>query len=286
MTPRVLIVGADGRGSFEVRGRQLGAAIGARVTTQPKAGDWLWADVVVLVKRAALEWGQTAVHTRMPIVWDVLDYWRQPNENSMPVEELRQRILGLRDSLGITTTIGATQSMADAIGGVYLPHHSRPGLAPAPPRTGGTLIVGYEGQAKYLGTWRRALEQACARLEMVFVVNPSDLRAVDVVVALRGESWDGEVCREWKSPVKFVNALVSGRPVLTQPCAGFDEVSPVGLAIDSPDSLVGSLRILSSLSCRQDAYEMAVRRRQEFHLKTTAARYHDILVNAAARVAA
>ena len=44
----VLMVGAGG-GSWQMRGEQLGAAIGARVRLSPTTDDFTWADVVVLV---------------------------------------------------------------------------------------------------------------------------------------------------------------------------------------------------------------------------------------------
>lgn len=281
MHPHVLIIGADGKGSFIVRGQQLGAAIGARVTMTPTDRDWAWADVIVLVKRAAVLYGARAAREQKPIVWDVLDFWVQPEENQMPVDRLRQRVRDVRDRFGIATLIGATRAMADAIGGVYLPHHSWPGLAPAAPRRGvSRIVIGYEGRAKYLGSWRRSLEAACALVGMDFVINPDDLRQVDVVVAFRGERWDGEVCRQWKSGVKYVNALVAGRPVLTQPCAGFTEIAPVGQAIERQEDLEAALLAVSGETVRAHAYEVGRQRAEQFSLPTIAAQYRTILASA------
>src|SRR5688572_3875585 len=177
----VLIVGADSHGSFEMRGQQLGRAIGARVTTRPNPGDFAWADAIVLVKHAATEWGKQAKRSKKPLVWDVLDIWKQPDGNQTAIDAHRASIMQTRDAIGITTLIAATEAMAQAIGGVYLPHQSRLRLTPAPARKTAS-VVGYEGRPKYLGSWRKVLEQACARLGMTFVVNPPDLRDVDVVV--------------------------------------------------------------------------------------------------------
>lgn len=276
---RILMVGADGKGSFEMRGRQLGHALGARVTLQPSARDWSWADVIVLVKRAAMKWGLQAKRAGAPVIWDVLDFWKQPEENTISLDRLRERIADECKAIGVTTVIGATQAMAQDLNGVYLPHQCIAGLEPAPPRLdpNRTIVVGYHGRAKYLGGWKRRLEQACDELGMVFVVNPVDLRELDVVVALRDGQWDGEVCRRWKSGVKYVNALVAGLPVLTHATSGFAEISPVGAIIERPEALEERLQTVSAPTNRAEAYETARSRAQEFDLFSVANRYREII---------
>lgn len=276
----ILLVGADGRGSFEMRGRQLGHAIGARVTNRPSVRDFSWADVIVLVKRAAVVWGAQAKRARVPILWDVVDFWEQPEDNQKPIAELTTQVLSIAQRIGVTTLIGATEAMARDIGGVCLPHQCRTGLIPAAPRLDPNreIIVAYEGRPKYLGPWRKQLEQACADLGYEFVINPPDLRDIDVVVALRGGHWDGEVCRRWKSGVKFANALVAGRPVLTQACAGFDDVKPLGIAITDVGELRAALQALEDR--RRAAYDLGLSRADEFRLPTIARRYRDILTTA------
>jgi hypothetical protein len=281
--PRVLILGADSRGSFQMRGIQLGAVIGARVATQPKQSDLAWADVIVLIKRAAFQFGKQAKATGLPLVWDVLDFWDQPDENDMPVHGFFcKRVRETQEALGITTLIGATQQMAEAIGGVYLPHHHRLRLTPTPIRET-ARTVGYEGKAKYLGSWRRLLEQSCAVLGMEFIVNPTDLRELDIVVALRGDKHDGDVCRQWKSGVKLVNAIAAGRPVLTQPNAAFSEINPVGVTITDPQCVVAALHQTREL--RAEAYRQGLTRVAEFDVSTVAQRYRSIM-ETAVRVAA
>lgn len=284
---RILIVGADGKGSFEMRGRQLGHAIGARVTLSPSPRDFDWADVIVLVKRAAAIWGERARLSGVPVVWDVVDFWKQPDENQTPITDLIVRVFAVRDAIGAKTLIGATEAMATDIGGVCVPHHCRIGLEPAPPRRDvGMLVVGYEGQPKYLGPWRSELEYACADLALHFVVNPPDLRSVDVVVALRGGRSDGDVCRRWKSGVKYANALVAGRPILAQETAGFEDVNPVGLTIDGSIDVRARLVALTAMPLRTEAYQVGVRRAGEFSLQTVARKYRSVIEQAAERAAA
>jgi hypothetical protein len=210
----VLICGF-GKGSFRVRGIQLGGAIGARVKTSPTDEDFAWADVVVCIKRALFAYADRVKAFGKPLVWDALDFWAQPESNSMTEAEAKEMLRHVIAQTRPDLVIGATEAMAEAAGGVYLPHHSRPGLTPAPAREV-VSTVGYEGTRKYLGRWGKAVQQECNRRGWTFVVNPSDLRDLDIVVAFRDAEHDGWMCREWKSGVKLVNALAAGRPMVTQ----------------------------------------------------------------------
>lgn len=129
----VLMVGT-GKGSWQMRGEQLGAALGARVTSAPSREDLHWSDVVVLIKRAALQWCRHVHAAGKPLVWDALDFWSQPAQNGLhdgaAITLLHQQIAAIRPTL----VIGATDAMARACDGVYLPHQGWPGLAPTPAR--------------------------------------------------------------------------------------------------------------------------------------------------------
>ncbi len=249
MSANVLIVGG-GHGSWEIRGKQIGAALDARMTSAPGADDWHWADVCILVKRAIEPFAAAAHAADVPIVWDALDFWQQPDQNALGTDDAialgRAWIARTHPAL----VIGATQAMADDLGGVYLPHHSRPKLAPRPVREH-MQTVAYEGTSKYLGSWRAALERACARLGLTFVVNPPDLSEADLVVAFRGERWDGPICRRWKSGVKCVNAIAAGRPLVTQASAAVADIQPPGAQVEDPVALEATLASFMSLSVRQ-----------------------------------
>jgi hypothetical protein len=123
----VLIVGG-GQGSWQIRGVQLGAAIGARTTSKPSDAAIQWADVVVCVKRALFEWAAKIHQFKKPIVWDALDFWDQPAQNSLSETEARALLREKIDRYEPLLVIGATESMAAACRGVYLPHHARPGM--------------------------------------------------------------------------------------------------------------------------------------------------------------
>lgn len=278
-----LIVGM-GKGSFQMRGQQLGGAIGARVTASPEQWDWDWADIVVLVKRAAIRWQSEVRRVKVPVVWDVLDFWAQPEENGLTREELIAKVRSIQEAAGVSVLIGATRAMAEDIGGVYLPHHCRLGLAPAPIR-GRAEVVGYDGTPKYLGRWRLALVQSCAELGLRFVVNPPDIRDADVLVSFRDGRWDGWVCRQWKSGVKHVNAFVAGRPIVSQLSAACDDVRPFGLVIDRMDKLTEALERAALSHNRAEAYEYSRYAAASYQLPAVALEYAGIL-RQAARLAA
>lgn len=276
---RILIVG-EGKGSWQIRGRQLGAAIGAVWTSKPTRADWRRADLVVLVKRAI----ETRSPQRKQIVWDALDYWAQPDENALPMAAHIARALTLRDEAGVSLVICATQAMADDLGGVYLPHHSRPGLVATSVRQV-AHVVAYEGTPKYLGSWRQALGTACAKLGLTFVINPPNLADADIVVALRGEQWDGAVCRRWKSGVKYVNAIAAGRPVITQASAAWDELQPSGCLVERPDELEHALQSLLPADVRQRCFAETQRLAPRYTLVNIAHRYREILQDCVRRAA-
>lgn len=276
---KLLMVGGDTRGSWQMRGVQLGRALGARVTVKPSRADWAWADVVVLVKRAYLFHEHAIRQLRVPIVWDVLDYWDQPDGNPRSEADLVREVRSISERLHITQLIGATEAMATAIGGVYVTHHSRLGLTPTP-ILNRAHTVAYDGSPRYLGSWRPALDVACQRLGLTFVVNPPDVRIADVFVSFRDGKWDGWACRQWKSGVKYVNAIVAGRPVITQPSAAFVELHPVGELVTHQEDLVDALTSATRDAVREAAYVQAVQRAQAFTVDAVADRYRVLLTDA------
>lgn len=275
MTPHVLIVGGT-KGSWQVRGIQIGRAIGARVATAPTAEDWAWADCCILVKRALGQYAAIAQAHGVPIIWDALDFWRQPEENGLSIADAIALAHAQITQCGVDLVIGATEAMADDLGGVALAHHSRPRLVTGPVREQ-LSVVAYEGTPKYLGSWRSAVEAACARLGATFVVNPPDLRDADVIVAFRGEQWDGALCRRWKSGVKCVNALAAGRPLITQPSAAGTEIAPPGVTIDDPACVEDALAAFRSLDARLAVAQTCAARAGEYQITSLARRYRSVV---------
>lgn len=266
----VLIIGS-GHGSFEVRGKQLGAAIGARVKSSPSPEDLTWADVVVLIKHAGPKWAGTVRRAGKPVVWDALDFWRQPQDNAYNERDARLMLKGALTLVRPTLFIGATQAMAEAGEGAYLPHHAWPSVYPRPIRER-VLTVSYDGTKKYLGKWATLIQKECARRGWLFEINAPDHCSGDILVAFRDGQWDGWMCQQWKSGVKLVNAIAAGRPIITQPSAAFDEIQPIGATVSNERSLGAAL----------DAWAPVARRRvgrsiREYDRSEVAEKYRVIL---------
>jgi hypothetical protein len=275
----------DGKGSWQMRGQQLGLALGARVTGAPSRDDYAWADVVILVKRAGLPFAEAVHQAGKPLVWDALDFWRQPGDNHGDATQsralLRTRIAAIRPAL----TLGATEAMAAACGGVYLPHHGWAGLEPTPARAT-VQTVAYQGNPVYLGAWTPALRAECHRRGWAFVINPPDLREADLLVALRDGPWNGWICREWKSGVKIVNAIAAGRPVITQDSAAVRELRPPGSVIEAPKDLSTVFEVWASQTNRAIVVDACRERAPAFTVQAVADRYRQILTTQGAPCAA
>ncbi len=277
----LLIVGR-GPGSWTMRGLQLGAALGARVTSEPTDRDWHWAERVVLVKRAGTIWAPRAHALGIPIVWDALDFWKQPLDNSLAEAGAKRLLARALDEIRPALTIGATAAMAAAAGGVYLPHHGWAGLTPMPARAR-IQTVGYDGNAIYLDTWRPVLERVCAARGWALAINPRDLSTVDVLVALRGGLWDGWMPRQWKSGVKLVNAILAGRPVITQDTAAARELQPAGTVIATLADLPAALDSWQGWIHRDAVVELSRTRTAAFSVAAIAAQYRNQILGVSAR---
>lgn len=273
---RVLFIGCD-KGAWQMRGRQIANALPRAIArAKPTPAEWDWADVVVLVKRAAEVWWREAAACGKPVVWDVLDFWRQPEWNGRTRDELVRTVEQIKRECRASVLIAATKAMAQDIGGVYLRHHSRIGLVPTPPRA--TMkVIGYDGSPRYLGSWAPALERACARLGLSFVINPPDLASVDVLVALRGDEWDGWACRQWKSGVKYANAIAAGRPIITQACAAYVDVRPCGVEVVDHEALAYALEALAQPGNRDFPYEHGLEVAPHYRVEAIAAQYERII---------
>lgn len=281
---RVLIVG-NGQGSWAMRGHQMGAALGragldVRVATDPSEADFDATDAVILIKRYGLRWLEHARRRQLPILFDVLDSWQQPAQNSLSPAAALAWLSQLLQTVRPTLAIGATKAMSDACDrtcdSVYLPHHTWQGLLPTPPRRV-MQAVGYQGNPLYLGRWHGWITKACADRGWRFVVNPGELSAVDLVVALREGPWDGWMCRQWKSGVKIGNAIAAGRPVITQDTAAMAELQAPGMTIATAADLETAFDRWASWEARYLAWIDCERLAPALRVDAIAATYAAVL---------
>lgn len=225
---KILITGNGSSGSWKIRGEQLGAAIGADVVPMASDAQIKAADLVVLVKRADGELSMRLRHANL-LVWDCVDPWPQPDGNAWGREKLIECLKATADfGIGAHAIVTATERMRSdlALAGpsLALPHHARPGAAINLIRKQ-VQTVGYEGDERYLGSWRGVLEKECAERGWRFVVNPPQLADLDIVVALREGIWTGYAPRHWKSNVKLANAQATGTPCILSPECGYEETA-------------------------------------------------------------
>lgn len=221
---RVLITGKGTSGSWQIRGVQLGQALGASVV--PNARDLSSYDLAVLVKRQTSDLLQRVHRSKVPVIWDVVDAWPQPVGNAWQKEQCLSWLAAEVKTIRPAGIVAATRAMAQDCEGfgvpvLALPHHARPGLRQNPIRP--LKVLGYEGGEKYLGRWLPIIQRQCSARGLRFVINPAEVADVDVLVALR--DCDGYAPRNWKSNVKLANAQGSGTPVICNREAGYLETA-------------------------------------------------------------
>jgi hypothetical protein len=249
---KVLVTGRGGStGSWAIRGEQIGRAIGA--TVEANANCVKGFDLAVVVKRPRADMLSRLRQRGVPVVWDVVDSWPQPDGNLWDRERclgwLRREVYTVRPA----AIVAATQAMAAdceefGVPVMALPHHARPGIEMNPIRPA-VRTVGYEGGEQYLGRWRETLERECARRGWAFTVNPCRLADVDIVVAVREQ--DGYAARHWKSGVKLANAQGSGTPcVLSRECGYAETACGAEAWADSAEEMSEALDALAPWQTR------------------------------------
>lgn len=250
----VLMTGRGGSGSWQVRGIQLGRAMGA--TVMPGAREFAGYDVGVLVKRP-VPGSIHGIHSAgIPLVYDVVDAWPQPTGNEWDREKsiawLRWMMREVRPSGIVAATYEMLQDCKEfGVPTLLLPHHARPGLRRNPIRDQ-VRTVGYEGAPHYIARWREHIERECTRRGWRFEMQPAELSDVDILVALRDEV--GYAPRNWKSGVKLANAQGSGTPIVCCREAGYRETHSHGEQwADTPEQLSIAFDVLEPLAARRNA---------------------------------
>jgi hypothetical protein len=212
---RIIITGNGKSGSWKIRGEQLGKAIGAVV--EPNASDaaLAQADVAIFVKKVPPNYREAKA-----AIWDMVDCYKQPYAGNIKwlCEDLKAR------SNGFSATIAATQRMQDDVGATWsLPHHYRPGIAENQIRAK-VKRVGYCGDVRYIDDWLPVVSEECKYRGWELVINPENEADCDILLGLRGENWRNYTTDNWKSGVKFANAVGSLTPFIGLPECGYTEM--------------------------------------------------------------
>ncbi len=228
---KILVTGRGGKsGSWEIRGRQLGAAIGASVVDRASLREMQAADIIVVVKRATEDIVERVRASGRPWVYDMVDGWPQPAGNEWNKDRATDWLRNLFAHLRPTAAVFATSQMQgdSAFRGpsLVLPHHAWPKYA-AQPVKNQVSRVGYEGGEQYLGKWRRLVDAECRRRGWEFVVN-GDMASCQIGVALRDVG--GYAAKAWKANTKLANIQSLGLPAVVSDEAGYREFGSVAQA--------------------------------------------------------
>lgn len=251
---KVLVTSRSGSGSWSIRGEQLGNAIGA--TVERNASKVKGYDLAILVKRPKPDLLHRLHSVGIPIVWDIVDAWPQPEGSAWGKESCLQ---WLRDEVKAIKPVGivaATQAMADdclefGVPVLTLPHHARP-KQPINPIRLRVQTVGYEGSERYLGHWKDALNSECVARRWRFMINPAHLSDLDIVVAFRSHKCYAS--RNWKSNVKLANAQGTGTPCVLNRERGYLDTHQGGAEwADTPAELSEAFDYLTDVHVRQKA---------------------------------
>lgn len=215
---KILVTGKGSAGSWKIRGEQLGHEIGARVVPKATKPECQRADVVIAVKRLNHIFFDAVRDSGRPWIWDLVDLYPQPTCTAWTAE---QSIHWVRDQIKKykpNAIIWPNKKMMDdccdgKTPGVVIYHHHKKNI-PINPIREKIQAIGYEGEPKYIAEWLPVFEKECQRHSWNFIINPTNISDLDVVVAMRGNAFNGYAQRSWKSNVKLANAQASGTPFI------------------------------------------------------------------------
>jgi hypothetical protein len=249
----LLVTGRGTSGSWQIRGEQLGRAIGATVAAN--AIDVGGYRAAIIVKRPTPDILRRLHRLDVPVIWDIVDAWPQPVGNSWGVARCKEWLVTQFEDIQPAALVAATQSMAEDcmrwfdVPVLALPHHARP-AQPRNPIRPTVRVVGYEGSAAHLGRWAAVAQAQCKRRDWQWVLNPSALAVLDIVIAMRDDY--GYAAREWKSNVKLANAQGSGTPCVMGQEAGYCETdNDAALWAETEDQLSQAFDTLTPQETRQ-----------------------------------
>jgi hypothetical protein len=211
--------GIPSMGSWKIRAKQVATARASWYS----AGNFSPYDVLTHRVFCAVK---RPFHSRLRLlralgkitVYDVVDFWVQPDDGLRyhDVAAIRAYFTEFLAGLQVDGVIFPNRTMMEDLGDlvpnpVCIYHHFWPDLEPIEVRER-AAVVGYQGKPAYLGPWRKVIERLCRRFGLQFVVNPSDLRAVDIGLAARGGVHASTMAHRYKSNVKLANFYGGGIP--------------------------------------------------------------------------
>lgn len=289
--PNVCFFGVPAMGSWKVRAQQIASARPRWLATGTlEPADVLAHDVFVAVKRPFRTRLRLLRAMGRTTVYDIVDCWAQPADGVRypDLPAIRGYFERFFADLPVDGVIFPNRQMYEDLGDLvpeptYIYHHFWPGMAPIAIRER-ALVVGYEGAPAYLGPWQAVIEAACRKLGLQFVVNPPDLRAIDIGFAARGGVHASTMARRYKSNVKLANFYGAGIPCLVEAAEHSYRETDDGEVrfFASEQELVDRLAELCDYTTRCRIHDSFLRTRERFTLEAIARQYDAYFAHLAA----
>ncbi len=270
---KILVTGTGRCGSWEIRGKQLGEAMGANVIPNASQRECTQADMIILVKRTSLDTLGHIKRSGKPWVWDVVDAWPQRPGQELSKTFAMKWVAELLEYYNPTGVVWPTLKMANDVDwangpSTVLPHHYNPRYRAEKMRDIPS-VVAYEGCERYLGKWRSIIDQEAVRQGMQFIVNDV-LERADVGVAVRDTLSYPDL--NWKSNVKLANLHALGIPALCTRESGYVETqSGTEFWVRDANDIAHALETVRSVDTRKWIRQSSLR--QKIPLKSIAATY-------------
>lgn len=225
-TVRILYTGRGNSDSWEIRGRQVANAVGADAIPMATESHCRSSGLIIAVKRVPNELLFRIRDSGRQWVWDCVDAWPQGENRLMTRSEAMKWLDDELRRLMPYDVIWPTAAMrSDAgQGGIVIRHHAWATQKRNPIRDR-LMVVGYQGNPRYLGSWGRPIKEACLRLGLEFRTQIEQLADVDVCLAVRAPEWSGYTAEKWKPGTKLENAHATGTPIICGFEAGYREIA-------------------------------------------------------------
>lgn len=287
---RVLFTGGSEAGSWEMRGVQVSSARlnwSANHELPEHAIDSF--DIFCFVKHPRPTVMRDLVERGKCVVYDVIDSWKQPEEGLSVKSVPDARILFEKKwkEISADAFIFPNEIMKKDLEDLAPPstvlyHHFRPEYEDwSHPIKEKAQTVAYEGNPEYLGEWKFLLELLCKKLGLKLLINPKDLKEVDIGFAARGGLHSSLLSNRYKSNVKLANFYGAGIPCVVQASEVSYRETDNGAVrfFDSERSLEKNLEELLDPELRKEIRESFLKSRESFRLSHIANEYEKFFLS-------
>ncbi|MEM7547661.1 MAG: hypothetical protein AAF367_19210 [Pseudomonadota bacterium] len=281
-----------------MRGEQIAACRASWASTLDLTPtDLNGVDAVVVVKRTTPETLSMIKSYGIPLIYDPLDFWRQPKSRLRP----RSRAQRMRSVAEVgplfrahfarydpDLVICVTRKMAAGIASLgcrteVIYHHADPRLPDMTEYqrqradTGRDKTLLYFGNQAFLREWSGRIDAAARSLGARFVTLDSgkgsyhDPPVADAMIAVRGGRDGCWISRAWKSNVKAATAAALGLPLVAWREAAYEETAPEAHWFDDETSLKAAIAAALSPDARTVA--------QRFPVEAAADRFEAVIAD-------